>query len=795
MNLDRCLLFSWIEEDNIQKAYFRVRPLLTSEGDVRAEAEELWPAEGCLRIVPDRNEQHTFKTRMRSLGSYCVVDLRGLAADTGKIRTNKNFRPEKGEMNQYILYSDTVHELPPHSFYQIVDGTAEGFAQACEQAVTPRFFIREGDTLYGPVNRQAPAKPDPAAEAAGTLFELPCPDGQSRMILCMEDAPAPQPAPAPAAKPAKAAAPKEESAEQPSAPAEEKEASAEEAAEKKPDAEKPDAEEAPAAQTPAPAADREPDAPAPEAPAADAPLPIGKRLDILDQSKDFEETLQRLDKPVSKDANLLNQRPSKPLRPLPPPAAAKPGELSGTHLVRSPLRTSTPQPKNRVQEFVTNQMVIGQYEPPTGNLPAGTAMRSVENPVEAACSSLRQAWHATDAHEQLVDCILSLDGFRAKLEPRLIQGSGVTLLQKVLRDRLQDLEAERLTALCELDRAHRDVDAYKDELLGGLKHRIAREAGQLQSDRDECAKHVDSLKNEINALSAQRDALLARVEELQQNTIPAAVAKLIADAQMLAPMSGAALRMTPAAGQTVAPDALIDRLTAAFEASGLEADRNRAIALLVLLAASPRFGVVCASVAPLSTLTRNLAAAMGWTDSVVHHVSAEQRPVVASRPVDSAPAILMTSLQNYAPLTGVSKVILARSMPGMIRNAAYDAEPWPVMSLPALPFVDEVEAPADACAVSAASLAALLEKPCVDDAQLHALLDPVLKAAPPLSGAARKSMFRFVSVCAGLMEGGLPVAADWAILMWVIPSIDRSGRHYAPVKALLDEYPLSLAAL
>ena len=783
MNLDRCLLFSWIEEDNIQKAYFRVRPLLTNEGDVRAEAEELWPAEGCLRIVPDRNEQHTFKSRMRSLGSYCVVDLRGLPADTGKIRTNKNFRPEKGEMNQYILYSDTVHELPPHSFYQIVEGTADGFAEACAQSVTPRFFIREGDTLYGPVDRQSPARPDPAQEAAGTLFELPCPDGQSRMILCMEDAPAPQVTPTPAAKPARAAEAKEPA--DTLAPA--AEAPVESAA--------PVAVEAPAPEAAAPAADKEAEAAQHAAESDEAPLPIGKHLEIFDQSKGFEETLQTLDKPVSKDANLLNQRPARPLRPLPPPAQSKPGELNGTHLVRSPLRTSTPQPKNRVQEIVNNQVVVGQYEPPTSSLPAGTAMRSVANPVEEACSSLRQAWHATDAHSQLLDCILSLDGFRAKLEPRLVKGSGMTLLQKVLRDRLQDLEAERLTALCELDRAHRDVDAYKDELLSGLKHRITKEAGQLQNDRDACEKQIEALKNEINALSAQRDALLAKVEELQQVTVPAAVARMLADAQMLAPTSGTALRMTPAAGHTVAPEALIDRMTAALAASGLTADRNRAIALLVLLAASPRFGVVCASVAPLSTLTKNLAAAMGWTDSVAHQVTAEQRPVVAARPVDSAPAILMTSLQNYAPLTGVSKVILARSMPGMIRNAAYDAEPWPVMALPSLPFVDEVAAPEGTDAVSAASLAALLDKPAVDEAQLHAVLDPVLKAAPPLSGASRRSMFRFVSVCAGLMEGGLPVAADWAILLWVIPSIDRSGRYYAPVKALLDEYPLSLAAL
>ncbi|MBQ7850705.1 MAG: hypothetical protein IJ343_13355, partial [Clostridia bacterium] len=253
-------------------------------------------------------------------------------------------------------------------------------------------------------------------------------------------------------------------------------------------------------------------------------------------------------------------------------------------------------------------------------------------------------------------------------------------------------------------------------------------------------------------------------------------------------------RMTPAAGQPVPAEDLSARVLAACETSGLEASRNQVIALLVLLAASPRFGVVCPSVAPLSTLSRNLAAALGWTESFVHQVTAEQRPVVAARPVDAAPAILMTSLQNYAPVNGVSKVIVARSIPGMIRNAAYDADPWPVMSLPALPFVEELPA-VEASAVSAASLAALLDRPSADDAQLHTILDPVLKAAPPLSGAARKSMFRFASVCAELMEGGLPVAADWAILLWVVPSVDRAGRCFAPVKALLDEFPLSLNAL
>lgn len=169
--------------------------------------------------------------------------------------------------------------------------------------------------------------------------------------------------------------------------------------------------------------------------------------------------------------------------------------------------------------------------------------------------------------------------------------------------------------------------------------------------------------------------------------------------------------------------------------------------------------------------------------------------MVTARPVDAASAVLMTSLPNYAPLNGATKVLLNRNIPGMIRNAAFDADPWPVMMLPALPFVDEVAAPEDCTPVSAASLAALLDAPAIDPQTLRTMLDPVLRAAAPLSGAARRSMFRFISICAPLMEGGFASAADWAVLLWIVPGVDRAGRHYAAVKAALDEYPLSQAAL
>ena len=76
-----------------------------------------WADEGALRIVPDRAEQYHFKDRMRTLGSYCVMDLTHTTEEANKIRTNKNYNPAKGERNQYILFSDAVQPLPNHSFF------------------------------------------------------------------------------------------------------------------------------------------------------------------------------------------------------------------------------------------------------------------------------------------------------------------------------------------------------------------------------------------------------------------------------------------------------------------------------------------------------------------------------------------------------------------------------------------------------------------------------------------------------------------------------------------------------
>ena len=54
MDFNGRIVLSYVEEDNIQRAYFRIRPLLTAEGAVTQADIDALPDEGYLRIVPDK---------------------------------------------------------------------------------------------------------------------------------------------------------------------------------------------------------------------------------------------------------------------------------------------------------------------------------------------------------------------------------------------------------------------------------------------------------------------------------------------------------------------------------------------------------------------------------------------------------------------------------------------------------------------------------------------------------------------------------------------------------------------
>jgi len=772
MNLEREYIFSCIEEDNIQRAYFRIHPLLTVDGDVASQAQKRWPNDGCLRIVPDRGEQRTFKERMRAMNGWCAVDLSGFPPEANKIRTNKNYHPEQGEVNQFIVYSDAVKSLSDKVFYEVLSGDAADFEALAAKAVTPRFFIQADDTLFGPVDRANPVQPETASEAEAVLYPVKDFEGKEHTILCLPGEmvrppivarPVPRAVAAPAAVPAAVAA---AAAEMPAVP-----------------------EQAVATETPA-AENAEANASA-AAPASDEALPIGKPLEILDQAKTFEETLSGLNQPVSGGANLLHQA-SDHVQTAAQTVPAEP--LSGTPLFRSPVKTSIPQPKNRLQEVVASQWRVVRNDPPCQPLPTGCTMTRIDNPVQDACEALRAAWAVPEAQTQLIDFILSLDGMTAKMEPRAGKRYYNSPLQEAIQSRLNDLEAERLALLVQLDKARADLDEYRKNAMESASEKAKKELADLEQDRDAMQQAVEQLKEQANALIAQRDELAKRVDEMASQEIPARVTQLFADCAVAMPPRPSVMRLSPVSGVSATLEEMTSRMEKLCKACGLDYQKNKAVALLVALGISGRIGMAAPAPAAAATFVRGLCAAMGWTSGFGQQVTLDQHPLLACKPTDSTPAVLLTSLASYAPFAGVTKLMLVKNVPMMVRNVSYETEQWPIFPLGICQFVPETSWPG-AAPVAAASLDALLSCGRTPDDEVDRVLAPVLSLIPPLSGRTKVELRRFVSACTELMDGGLAAACDWAVMLWVLPALERNPRVMNEMKAALTEYPLSLEML
>lgn len=179
MDLNGQLILAFLQEDDARRVLFRVRPLLTEHGAFPPEEVEELKNEGYLRIAPDRLEQYTFKERMRSLGSLCLINLVGTDAALGKVRPNKNYAPDRNEPNRYIIYSDAITALPEDLLYEVVSEDKSA------GALTGQYYLRSGGRISGPYCKSGTLS-CPASHTLmpdnDRLFLVEMPDKTNRMF-------------------------------------------------------------------------------------------------------------------------------------------------------------------------------------------------------------------------------------------------------------------------------------------------------------------------------------------------------------------------------------------------------------------------------------------------------------------------------------------------------------------------------------------------------------------------------------------------------------------------------------
>ena len=620
MSLPGKLCIGILEEDNPLKSYFRFKPLLVEEGGRYAPYTELsaYPEEGCIRIVPDKNESYHFKTRMRDIGLFCVVDLRNHPDGNDKIRPNKNYREGAPEKNAFIIYSDVVREPAPGMIFQVLPESArtETLATPC----TAQVLLRDEELRPERFAWEALPNSDDKAQLLPTeetcpldrlqTFELEgfkgstvsfaiLPPGDMERI---SDAPAPKPSHANAA-PAKSAAPAVE----------------------------------PAAATPA---EKEAEAPAaqPAAPAEAKPAEAKPRAEEPPAAKPAQE-----EKPwFHHDESML----PRPVDPRLSPSQRNLAAQSGLN----------PRRGRSLQELIDEkwqQSRLNQLGQPISPIQTGTP---VSSPVDSAVEAVREAWNQPHLRQDLLASLGGIEEFGASLEE-----CREAARQSDIERHLEGLEARRLALLAELDHLNlKNAEvraALKKELRQDADAELAQAVQRTEAARGEQARY-EKLAEEARA--AAQDARKA-VDAMTGEALEQQLAQFALSEHMLERMrqiKGEAEAVPPAAPtlQEIDLNALAVRVMNRFDASGFAITRLEALNLCACAAVSPVLILSGPVGSGKTEAARMLVEALGWTTAgrcaafaPGEGSLAEDAQVLALKRQPRVPAMLLLDDANLYP--------------------------------------------------------------------------------------------------------------------------------------------------
>lgn len=509
-----------LEEDNPLKSYFRFKPLLVEQDGryVPFGEYEAYPRDGCLRIVPDKNESARFKARMREIGLFAVVDLTAHPNRNDKIRDNKNFRGDDVERNASILYSDVVREPADGLIYSVL-------SSAEDASPAPLALLCPEETLLGEVWRR---ETDEAGNVrlvqtdrtvnidALQRFDLPG-FREETLSFCVDPS---------ALRPAEKPAPQTAAPEP--------------------------------AETPQPAAE-EPQA-APEKPWICRSLPFSPSAD------------PRLT-PLERAQCGLNPRRNRSL-----------------------------------QEIIDDKWRRSRFEQLGHSVPELTQTEPAENPVEKGVEALRSVWRQPELRGELIRSLSELEGVNDAME-----AGRAAARQSAVNRELNDLEAQRLELLADLDKLRRG----RAELREKLKQEIRRDEAASLADavektrraREEQARCEQAAQRSKAAAETAEDAIRAmsdgRFEKrLQEFCVESRAAELLGRLSMPAPAPRAD-------GEPADAETLVARVMETFAAAGRAVDRDEAVHWLVCASQSPVLLLSGPAGSGKTQAARLLAAALG----------------------------------------------------------------------------------------------------------------------------------------------------------------------------------------
>lgn len=567
------LTIGFLQEDNPQKFFFRVSPLIIKEESgyqIVEDARQEFLEDGFIRIVPDKNEMSHFKTRMRSLGKYCLLDLRRHTGENDKIRPNKNHAGENGDRNAFIVYSDVITQIDAHFMAEAVTPDQDGLfpvpgtplVAVMQEGVVCGIYAWEyssdaacivGDSL-------TPADLSTAADhliavSVGTsrvqlLLDLPAWGVAGETAESQEETAAPDTA---------APAPREETEKLPERPAER-------------NSERP-----------------------------------GEKF---------------IEKPIEKTPDVKAEPEEEPAPNAKPwlqhttyvfPRAVSAAKLSPRAQSLQQQSGFNPQRSASIKDVIDDLWRQSRLDQLGHPVPPDTAAEPLVSPIDKAMSALREAWSLPEARASLVSSLLKLEDLDNALG--VGEAASQARADREHEQQLNRLEADRLKILCEIDELKKLRADKRAELIDELKRAHAAEMNRL--DRKNQTLRESSERYAAEAASAQKAAETAEkaFKDILDGNLDERMAQLLAEGRardmMIALSHAADMPASQPETDTLSAGELISAIRVRFDEAGFPLSNDEAVNLLACLTLGRVTIFSGPSGSGKSGYARTLAAALG----------------------------------------------------------------------------------------------------------------------------------------------------------------------------------------
>ena len=781
-DINGTVTLAYVEEDNKQRVIFRVVPLCTREGVSFHDASEDFPDEGSLRIVPDKREQSTFKERMRDISGLCAIHLvNDGAKELIKVRQNRNYAPDAGEKNKLAIYSDVVCEFAEDGCFEVVQP-----GQDASGALTRKVIIQKDKVLYGPVLKE---------EASSASLDSLHPFGNDRFLLqniqndllgsrtiywdpeaiinwrqrrnaMRRKERAEEKAELDATMLTAAAPAAEEVQPEPKTQpvAEKKPAVREKTVEPRKRTEKNEKTERKEAPDKTEKSEK-------ERVTENTALPIGTKLDILDQKLTFDQQISRLDQGIGSTANRLtmDETPSEEEEP------EIISHFNGTPLVPSakPITKSAARPES--MHHVVEQQLFQNNEGENRSI-----YRMVENPIDSLNRCLDYVWQNADMRSQAIEKLSENETFMRDMLQIFRRRGLNTQASAAAQEQLAEIEAERLSLLMQLDTAKQNAKQYREEAIASLSQKLRAES--------------EKLKNEIQALEKTKKKLTDETQALSQQNARQTIDFFSQNMQCMSGAGEERIMLSPVIGCHYEASELAEKLRVHMNESGYGINEDDAMGLLIYFSVNDTLCLCAATEADAARFAQVMLESFGLQSVSGTILPESYVEVVSILPEDGqrTPTVTIQSLGTESmSIYGHKTLYLATS---------HQIENYSTAGLPAHPIVHVPTAikrafgrVEDFQAVQPASLSSFMDirsdtHPMLSEAdkwfaELKARIEKEEFAVPR---ATLIDMRRFIEVATRKVRGGFLAAADSAVCHWLVPAI-RLGQikpeHFASIVA------------